>query len=93
MSERLFKNFYNRVANIDLLGQLTDEQLVARIVSTPNRIKKAAQKLLKELDKYGVTLDSQGLLDFSRCKNEEARVLLQKNPEARAVLMQRDLFF
>ncbi len=56
-------------------------------------MKKRARALLKNLEKLGVKLNSDGSIDFSKVENENLRKKLENNLEVYFVLMQKDLEF
>lgn len=92
-SKNMFNMYYRRAAAIDSLNGLTDERIVDAVAARPTKLKKKSKKLLKFLDKHGVTLTETGEVDYSAVENPNIVKKLQENPLIKTVLMQRDLAF
>lgn len=90
---RVLDAYYRDIYTKDSLGNLTDEQIYQRVKSSPNRAKRAAAGLLKQLRKHGIKLGEDGVVDYSACENENIKKRFQKNPFIRTVLLEESLDF
>lgn len=60
----MFNLFYERAAIKDRLDGLTDKEIKNQIRDSPSKIKKRTRKLRKKLEKLGVTLNSNGSIEY-----------------------------
>lgn len=58
---------------------MSDAQLIQKVREAPTKLKKSAKSFLKKLQKYGVTLDSNGELDMSKVQEDNVKKYLEKN--------------
>lgn len=87
----MFHTYYTRASSKDRLGGLTDEEIKSQILSSPTKIRKQLQQLLKIVKKYNVVLGENGELDLSEVSNPKVKEMLQNNASVKVALMLQDL--
>jgi len=90
----VFKIHQERAALADELSSLNDQEIILKIRDAPTRVKARSKQLLEKLDKLGVTLDTNGNVDYSNVKiPKELKILKENEPLIKVVLMEKDLKF
>jgi hypothetical protein len=69
----MFKTYYERASSKDKLDGLTDEEIKSQIMSSPSKIRKQLQDLLKIIKRYNVSLNKNGELDLSNVTSPKVK--------------------
>lgn len=93
-TERLLRQHQQRSHIHDGLKQLSDSELIQKVVERPTNLKKNAKGFLKLLKKHGVYLDEDACPVYDNVKDKHIRNFLQRKESlVRVTLMQADLEF
>lgn len=78
----------------DGLRHLSDEGILRKVNESPNKLKRQAKGFLHILRKNGVSLNSDGEVDYSRVRDDNVvKTLKESESLVKVTLMQADLEF
>lgn len=93
---RLFWQYWNSRLTTDQMAAFEDRELLVTLRLVPSALEKLHRPLVRQLEKYGVTLDSNGDVDYSKVEaTDQNRAKKFKNieGEVKFALMLKDLDF
>jgi len=93
-TEKAFKMYKDRINAEDGLRALNDTGIENRLREAPTKLKRHAKKLLKKLNKLGVSLDAHGEVDYSSVTDPfTLKKLKEHHQMVKITLLQADLEF
>lgn len=93
-TERVLRQHQQRSHIHDGLKNLSDAEVIQKVVESPTKLKRNAKAFLHLLRKHGVVLDQNGEVDHSNVKNEHVVEMLKRKEQlVKVTLMQADLEF
>lgn len=93
-TEKLLQAHKHRASLTDGLKGLGDREILQKVREVPTRIKRNTKSLIKRLEKFGVKLNDDGSVDYSKVPYKHVVKSLKKmDGLIRIALMQKDLAF
>lgn len=93
-TEKLLKEHKERATISDGLKGLSDKEVIQKMREVPTKLKRDTKSLLKKLEKYNVTLNEYGHVDYSGVPFPHIRKqLVAMDTLVKIALMQKDLDF
>jgi hypothetical protein len=93
-TERVLRQHQQRSHIHDGLKNLSDAEVIQKVVESPTKLKRNAKAFLHLLRKHEVVLDQNGEVDHSNVKNEHVVEMLKRKEQlVKVTLMQADLEF
>ena len=93
-SEMIMKFFHSFADIKDGISKLSDREIILKANETPQKLKDSFNRLLKKLEKYDITLNDQGRIDYESIKDKNALTWIKNNERMiTTCLMCKDLDF
>ena len=93
-TERLLRMHQERSQIHDGLKNLSNAEIIQKVVESPTKLKRNAKAFLALLRKHNIQLDQDGEVDYSNCESKHVLESLKRKEElVKVTLMQADLEF